>query len=67
MVYLELGQVPLQILVEIKQYKFWKKVKELDNEEPLKQIVNEAERYNIKFVKHYENLIERYQSEEHIK
>ena len=43
MVYLELGKVPLQILVEIKQYIFWKKVKELDNEEPLKQIVRQKD------------------------
>ena len=58
-VYLELGKVSLQTLIEIKQLKFWRKVKQLDDQDPLKQIINEAKHHKIGFIKHYENLDER--------
>ena len=62
-VYLELGKVSLQRLIEIKQLKFWRKVKQLDDQDPLKQIINEAKHHKIGFIKHYENLDERYEDE----
>ena len=39
----------------------------MENDEPLKKIVTEAERYDINFVQHFDNLIDRYQSVEQIK
>ena len=58
--------VSLQTLIERKQLKFWKKVKQLDDHDPLKKIINEAKYHKIGFIKHYEKLDEQYQNEDEI-
>ena len=66
-VYMELGKVSIQTQIEIKKYKFWKKIEELDDRDPLKQTINEARKQNMAFIKYYDNLTTRYESEDEIK
>ena len=47
------GLQPSVKVRSIKQWKFWKKVCEMDDTEPLAYVVSSARRYNIKEVKYY--------------
>ena len=60
LLYVELGVSSIRTLLLIKQWKFWKKVSELSDGEPLAYIVSLSKRLKLKEVKHYETLINKY-------
>ena len=64
--YLELGVLSLKTRVLIKQWVFWNKVLEMDDANPIKYAINLARRFNLKEVKHYDSLVERYSSVDEI-
>ena len=65
-IYIELGIMSLKTRVMIKQWMFWKKILEIDNSNPLAHVINVARQYNLKEIKHYDNLIETYSCIEEI-
>ena len=65
--YIELGVPSIKTKVMMKQYEFWRKVNEMNEENPIKYIIQEAKRYKLKEVEHYEQLLEKYDSKEEIK
>ena len=40
--------------------KFWRKIKQIDDQDPLKQVINEAIHHKIGFIQHYKNLDNQY-------
>ena len=66
MLSIELGMLSIRTLIMLKQWVFWKKVHELEGDEPLTHAINEAKRFNLKEVKYYENLVNCYTSKEEI-
>ena len=65
--YIELGVYSIKTQVLVKQWKFWKKVLELSDEDPLGYVVELARRKKLKEIKHYENLITKYADVNEIK
>jgi hypothetical protein len=65
-VYIELGVLSIKTLVTIKQWKFWTKVMEMSEDNPLIHIIKEAKRLKLKEIKHYEKLIESYENVDEI-
>ena len=65
-VYLELGALSIKTLVLIKQWKFWNNVLKMDDNNPLKYIIEQGRKLKLKEVKHYDDLVERYNSVEEI-
>ena len=57
----------MQKHVLVKQWKFWKKVKELNNTDPLAYAVALAKRHKLKEIRYYENLVDKFESVEEIK
>ena len=66
LLYIELGVLSLQTRVLVKQWSFWKKVLEMGRENPIIQVIELARHYNLKEVRHYDNLLEMYSSAEEI-
>ena len=66
LVYIELGVVSIKVRVMIKQWRFWNKVLQMGNDNPLVYIIKEAEKHKLKEVNHYKKLIETYASTEDI-
>ena len=64
--YIELGVTSMRTQLMIKQWKFWKKVLELNENEPLVYVVKLCKQYKVKEVAHYERLLARYESVEEI-
>lgn len=50
----------------MKQYKFWKKVRELGDTDPLTYAVSLAKHYKLKEIRHYETLVDKYKSTKEI-
>ena len=65
-VYLELGALSTKTVVLIKQWKFWNNVVKMDDDNPLKYIIELGRRLKLKEIKHYDDLVERYSSVEEI-
>ena len=64
--YVELGVHSIKTYLQVKQFNFWKKVLCLGDSDPLTYAIALGKRYNIKEVKHYENLIEKYENADEI-
>ena len=56
-VYLELGALSIKTLVLIKQWKFWNNVLKMDNNNPLKYIIEQGRKLKLKELKHYDDLV----------
>ena len=66
LLYIELGVLSLQARVTLKQWNFWKKVLEMGRENPIIQVIELGRQYNLKEVRHYDDLVEMYSSPEEI-
>ena len=66
LLYIELGVLPLRTRVIIKQWNFWRKVLEMSSENPIIKVIQLARQYNLKEVRHYDNLLNTYSSTEQI-
>ena len=64
--YIELGVLPLKTRILIKQWNFWSKVLLMDKRNPLIYLIELARKLNIKEVRHYDKLLEKYSSTEEI-
>ena len=64
--YLELGVLSKRTRVMIKQWVFWKKVLQMDDSNPIMYVIKLARRCNLKEVRYYDMLVERYDSVEEI-
>ena len=64
--YVELGVHSIRTYIMVKQFNFWQKVQELDASDPLQYAISLGERYNLKEVKHYVNLIKTYENADEI-
>ena len=64
--YVELGVHSIRTYIMVKQFNFWQKVQELDDSDPLQYAISLGERYNLKEVKHYVNLIKTYNNADEI-
>ena len=64
--YVELGVTSIRTQLLLKEWNFWKKVKELDKNEPAKYVVELCRKYKVKEVSHYDKLMDKYQSEDEI-
>ena len=64
--YIELGVPSIRTRIEMKQWEFWKKVNKLDDGTPLKHVITTAERYKLKEVKHYVDLVSKFSSKQEI-
>ena len=64
--YIELGVISMKTQLLIEQWKFWKKVLELNENEPLAYVVKLCKQYKIKEVAHYTRLMEKYESVDEI-
>ena len=64
--YLELGVLSVKVRVIIKQWKFWKKVLAMNSWNPLAYVIQQARKYKLKEVKHYDDLVNKYSSVEDI-
>ena len=58
--YVELGVTSIKTRILVKQWKFWKKLNDLDDNDPLKYIISMGKRFKLKEIKYYENLVEKY-------
>ena len=58
--YIELGTLSIKTRVTIKQWRFWKNVVEMSNDNPLVYIINQARKYKLKEVIYYDNLLKKY-------
>ena len=65
--YIELGVPSIKTKVMMKQFEFWRKVREMDEENPIKYIIREAKRFKLKEVEHYEQLLEKFDNKEQIR
>lgn len=65
--YIELGQVSVKTQILMKQWRFWKKVEELSDDDPLSYVVALAKRYKLKETKHYEQLVDTHESVDEIR
>ena len=65
-IYLELGCTSIKTQIKIQQYRFWKKLKELKDDEPLRKIIKVARDQKLRIVKHYDELLEKYNNIEEI-
>ena len=64
--FVELGVHSIKTHLLVKQFNFWQKVKKLDNSDPLRYAISLGERYKLKEIKHYENLIQTYANADEI-
>ena len=65
-IYIELGIISIKTRVRIKQWKFWKNVLEMGDDNPIVYIIKEARRMKLKEVKYYDELVGRYSSTDEI-
>ena len=65
--YIELGVPSIRTRILMKQWEFWRKINELDNETPLRQVIETAKRYNLKEIEHYISLSRKYNKKDEIK
>ena len=65
--YIELDLVSIKTQILMKQWTFWKKIQELEDDNPLSYAIALAKQLGLKEVKHYEKLITTFQSTEEIK
>ena len=65
-VYIELGITSLQTHITIKQFEFWKKVINMNDDNPLKYVIKEAKKAKVNEIIHYENIYKKYKSKEDI-
>ena len=64
--YVELGILSLKTRVMMKQWVFWNKVLNMEDSNPIIYVINLARRYNLKEVRYYDMLVERYDSVDEI-
>ena len=62
----ELGVPSVKTYVLVKEFKFWMKVVELSDSDPLMYAVTLGRRYNLKEVAHYDKLLEKYNTADDI-
>ena len=67
MLYVELDVPSIKTRLLIKQWKLWKKVRELNDIDPLGYIISTAKQHRLKEVKYYEDLVANYESVDEIK
>ena len=60
--YIELGVPSMRTRIAMKQWEFWNKITEMNNDSPLKQVITTAERYGLKEIKHYVDLMNTFNS-----
>ena len=65
--YIELGVPSIRTIIKMKQWEFWKKITENNDDTPLKQVIATADRHGLKEVKHYVNLINAFRNKQEIK
>ena len=65
--YIELGVPSIRTRILMKQWEFWRKMAELDNDTPLKQVIETGTRHKLKEIKHYVGLATKYSSKDEIK
>ena len=65
-VYIELGMLSIKTRVMMMQYKFWKNITEISDDNPLTYVINEAKKYKLKEIRHYEKLVQSFASVEEI-
>ena len=65
--YIELGVPSIRTIIKMKQWEFWKKITENNDDTPLKQVIATADRHGLKEVKHYVNLINEFRNKQEIK
>ena len=66
-VYVELDVPSIKTRLLIKQWKFWKRVRELNDTDHIGYIISTAKQHRLKEVKHYEDLVANYESVDEIK
>ena len=66
-IYLELGRISIKTQIKIQQYRFWKKIQELDNDEPLQKIIKSARHHKLEIIRYYDELLEKYTNIDEIK
>ena len=64
--FVELGVHSIKTYLMVKQFSFLQKVKELDSSGPLRYVISLGEQFNLKEIRHYENLIQTYASADEI-
>ena len=64
--HIELGALSIRTQLSLKEWNFWKKIKELDKNEPARYVVDLCRKYKVKEVSHYDKLMETYKSEDEI-
>ena len=66
LVYIELGMLSIKTRIKIKQWRFWKTVLEMDEDNPIMYVIKEARKQKMKEVKFYDKLLEKYENVEAI-
>ena len=66
LLYVELGVHSIKTYVRMKEFEFWKKVQDLSDFDPLKYVISLGKKFNLKEVRHYENLLEKYANTDEI-
>ena len=65
-VYIELGMISMKTRVMMMQWKFWKNLTEMNDDNPLAYVIKEAKKYKLKEIRHYEKLVQSFASVEEI-
>ena len=65
-IYIELGMLSIKTRVKIKQWKFWKNISSMNDDNPLMYIIKEARKHKLKEVRYYDELVDKYSSVEDI-
>ena len=60
--YIELGLLLIRTRILIKRWDFWKSIAQMDNNTPLKQVIETAKHHSLKEIKHYLRLASKYSS-----
>ena len=66
LVYIELGMLSIKTRIMIKQWRFWKGVIEIEENDPIMYVIQVARKYKLKEVKHYDKLLSKYDTIEEI-
>ena len=64
--YIELGVLSIKVRIKLKQWNFWRKISQLDEENPLKHVIDTARIHDLKEYRYYENLSRTYTAKEEI-
>ena len=65
-IYIELGMLSIKTRVKIKQWRFWKTIVNMNDDNPIVYIMKEARKHKLKEVRYYDELINKYSSVEEI-